>query len=481
MMNVSGNESHPTPQPSVARRSASLSWADWIRRSWIVVGALLGAVIACPAKAEEVFDLLGGFDRTRIDACYPVVDDDTAGELAKLSYRLQRIAPTALAGRATPLALGPDAQSDDIDIGSAVRFDGTIQSIDRIPVPPALVEYLEFSVVRSVQLQVDDAAIRVLSPGLVSEAKVGDRAGGVGVVIQPGPKVDSPQSPDADPMVLVAGRMDWMPSQSPSVGWQLLAETGVDLSGVAALASRNRKPLTAADGDAFYAILATSEQIGRRQDVPVPATVDAIELLTDPQAMAGQWIRMELETVQITRVTVTTENRIAQLHQDHYFQIDAVADLGNAVVKIEDDNHGLPDAVFENRYPVSVVTTELPAFLNEAIWRQTGNQSVLAEINRPVAIDGFFLRLWSYQTQYMKQFGGEDQFGPLIVAARVTDRAPASADPVGVSIIGWIAAVAVLVVLVATFLWHRITSAGDRKIRERQKRRESEDLDFPNP
>jgi hypothetical protein len=268
-----------------------------------------------------------------------------------------------------------------------------------------------------------------------------------------------------------------MPTAAPSVGWQLLADAGVDVGLLADVMALNRKRLTAADGDAFYAMLSATSGIAAQNDLPPPPTFGPVKLLTDARAQVGQWMRLNVETVQITRIAITEPTRRVQLGQDHYFQIDAFADLGDVVIRVEtDEKTDGEQAVFENRYPVSIVTLRMPEFLAA----ESSPNVVVAEISRQVAVDGFFYRLWSYKTEYMKQFGGAEQFGPLIMAARITNTTPDSRDPIGVSVIGWIAAVAILVGLFATILWHRITTRGDRAIRKKQNRSESESVQLPD-
>ena len=111
---------------------------------------------------------------------------------------------------------------------------------------------------------------------------------------------------------------------------------------------------------------------------------------------------MDLETVQVTRISVTEPHRQTQLGSDHYYQIDAVGDLGNVVIKIERPagDEG-PAATFENRYPVSVVVRELPDFLSQRIRVQEGGDAIVSQIKVLVGVDAFFYRLWSYSTVFM--------------------------------------------------------------------------------
>ncbi len=410
----------------------------------------------------SAIELISGFDLARIDAAYPPSDPAAAGELAKLVYRLQSVNESVLVERAR----GNDPQS----VGQAMPIDGTIRSIEFVDVPPELVEFLEFRRLKLIVVQSGENDLTVVTANVSNDAAIGDRVRGVGVVIE---------SASDRSVTIASPRLSWIPDSAPSVGWQMLAGEGVDIGALADVSTRNRKPLMAADADAFYAIMSASANVATRTDLPAAPSIGATKLLTDAKSLAGQWMQLDLETVQITRIAVTQPNRRSQLGSDHYFQIDAVAELGNAIIKIEssDDSDGSA-ATFERRYPVSIVVRDLPPFLNKTIWEVAGPDAVVAEVSRQISIEGFFFRLWSYQTEYMQQFGGDDQFGPLLIAAKITDKAITSSDPVGVAMIGWLAAIGIFGGLIATVLWHRYTTAGDRAVSTKRKQREADDIDF---
>ena len=112
---------------------------------------------------------------------------------------------------------------------------------------------------------------------------------------------------------------------------------------------------------------AASDLEQSKKKVPSPSKIAPVALLQGSSELTGQWIRMNLETVLITRISVTEPRRKVELGSDHYYQIDAVGDLGNVVVQIERPAGDTgPAASFNNRYPVSVVTRSLPTFLGKA-------------------------------------------------------------------------------------------------------------------
>jgi hypothetical protein len=433
-----------------------------------------GWFLACTATniciADSAVSLLSGFDAARLEAVYPPRDADAAGELAKLVYRLRAIDPNALDARVGNTA--------GYQLGDAIRIDGEIQEIKVLKVPSRLVEFVELSYLHLIVVDTGTAAVRVATAMLPRDAKRTDRVSGIGVVIETSAADDSEH--DLQPAAIATARLRWFPQTSKTAGWQLLGDEGLDVSLLAEVAARNRRPLLAEDGDAFYSMLAAAATISRRDDLPTPSLADPVMLLREPENLGGQWLRMNLETVQVTRITVAEPHRQAQLGSDHYFQIDAVGDLGNTVVKMERaaGDEG-PPAIFANRYPVSVVIRELPEFLSQRIRGQEGGDAIVSNIKVMVGVDVFFYRLWSYSTDFMSQHGGLDQFGPLLVGARIRNREPTSNDPVGSSAIGWIAAIAVISAIVATWYWNRRISAHDLEIRQRRKASDAEQLQLP--
>lgn len=437
---------------------------------WTVfcITALAACLAACGrANAESAIPLLSGFDTERIDAAYPPTDDDSAGELAKLLYRLRSVDINALESRIAE----PGSENQ---LGDAVRVDGLIREIKALQVPSRLVEFLEMSRMQLLVVASGDSEVRVVTTSLPNQAKPGDRVSGAAVAIELDSSLDARVSAVASP------HLRWFPASPPSVGWQLLSESGVDISLLAEVGTRDRRPLLAEDGDAFYSMLAAAAEVAGRGDLPTPQLVDPVTLLRQRGTMGGQWLRMNLETVQVTRIAVENLTRQSQLGSDHYFQIDAVGDLGNVVIKLEPPpGEDGPPAIFESRYPVSIVVRELPEFLKQRIRAKEGGDAVVSQIRLMVGVDVFFFRLWSYQSDFMNKYGSGKQFGPLLIAAQIRNREPTSSDPAGVAVIAWLVAVAVISAIIATWWWNRRLAAQDVEVRDRRKDRESQQLQLP--
>ena len=422
------------------------------------------------AKSESVLELLPGFDVQRVQEAYPPSDSKTFGELAKMVFRLQKISKKTFDSK-----VSPEGSGGETEIGQAAKFDGTIKSLRLLKVPEKLVEFLEFTVFQDTVVQFGEGSeartINVISARLPKGVKVGDRVSGVGIVIEPG-----------DKRAVVACPLQWFPSEPASDGWRLLGEAGVDVSELAQVGSRNRELLTAKDNDSFYQILSVAQEIGQSNEATKfePKWVKPINLLKQPEKYTGDWIRMRLDTVRVTRVAVTEAARQKQLGSDHYFQVDAHGNLENVAVQIErPKGEEGPPVRFEGTYPVSLVMKKLPPFLTEAISAKEGGDAVAAMISQPIQIEGFFFRLWSYSSDFMQRQGGGNQFGPLLMVARMTDRSHVVQAGVGPEIFGYIAAVAVIGAILLVLIWTRYTSSSDRKVREKNQERESQRLDIP--
>lgn len=432
----------------------------------LFVGCMLGGFLGfAEARSDSAIDLLSGFDESRIESAFPLGDGTAVGELAKMVYRLKTIRDDSLRDRLSAEA--------DLQLGDAVQLTGELVRARRVSVPDELVEFLEFKDLFLIDVTNEEGLTRQLvCPSFPRDAKPGDGITALGVVLE--------LATTGGWNAMAASRVQWSPRSTSEQGWQLLSDAGFDVALLAGIQQRSRQPLVAQDADAFYSMLAAAQQVGKRAGNPTPASLQSVELLSRPEGLTGRWLSLVMETVQITRIAVTDPARQDQLGQDHYYQIDAVVDLGEVIVKIErpDPSSG-PPAVFENRYPVSVVAAEIPTFLKDRIRSQQGGEAVVSEHRSLIAVDGFFYRLWSYESEFMNQNGGGDQFGPLLIAAKINDRTPSTDDPIGVRVIGWVAAFGVVAAILFFWTWSRLVASRDRDARRIRRQREADQVQLP--
>ena len=234
---------------------------------------------------------------------------------------------------------------------------------------------------------------------------------------------------------------------------------------------RDRKALSSADSDAFYTMLRIA---GEGVPAIQPEGVSPVVLLRDSMSKIGELVSIPVETVQIIRVEVTEPLRQKQLGQNHYFQIDAMGHLDGAVrieIAKSKANPDGGDVLFENRYPISIVTKRLPDFLRQELGGVGDEQVVLRDVRVQIQATGFFFRLWSYTTERMSPFGEKQQFGPLLIGARLRNLEPDGPDPLGIRWVGFGAAGLITISMIAIFLWHRKTSRKDALVRQKRSRK----------
>lgn len=187
------------------------------------------------------------------------------------------------------------------------------------------------------------------------------------------------------------------------------------------------------------------------------------------------WTQCEARVVRVTRITIDSPVQQAVLGQDHYYQLDCFADIGNVTFEIPTDTEAI---TYAGEYPITCVALELPDWLrtlpsttnqNQSTTQSSetieenvdGNQDVFyPRINGRVS--GWFYRFWSYRTQEMTQRLGTKhrQITPLIVMSdfQIAKGKDASISQGNVSTVAWIAG---LVTVGA--IWWAVRSYGTAK------------------
>lgn len=480
---------------AVMWRTATLNREMRVRRNrhpvklgvmWMMVSASAATFAptfaTAPAAAQSMLDLLPGYDVQRLDDLTrqaqptlgsPQIDID---ELAKIVFRVNRLSQPTLQARLAKSASPPS-------VADAVAVDSEIVAAQPLTVGTELQEYLELQQIEMIRLADEAGVPRVLfSIRLPGDAAAGDRVSAVAVRIRAAAS-QSPSSTTADAadaasaniIVDVAGRLNWAPTHPQSPAEAVLAQSGVDLSRLTDIIRLDRQPLSDADSPLFYPMIRAAA-VSRSQAELDPQLRDAVremrestvavspvDLLQNPNQFTGDWIGLDVETVRITRIAVESSQRRREIGGDFYYEIDAIGDLGNVSLKIEVP--GGEPIMMEHRYPVTIVAAELPPFLLPGV----GNEEQLVLTRSvPIRVNGFFYRLWSYESDLMKSHGGK-QFAPLIIAGVIEDRRSGSSDPMGVQAIGNIAAVGVIAAIIGVILFGVITRRGDRRARQRKK------------
>ena len=151
------------------------------------------------------------------------------------------------------------------------------------------------------------------------------------------------------------------------------------------------------------------------------SVTDLLEALRQKKSKAKpalERVAMNMRIVRVSRVQVEDPMQAAILGSTQYYQLDAMADIGNRTYEIKGEKEPI---IYHNEYPVTCVSIEVPSWLkpNEP---NSDRQSALTndQVWYPrmkTAASGWFYRFWSYKTQETVQSLGEQQrqIGPLIV------------------------------------------------------------------
>jgi hypothetical protein len=399
-----------------------------------------------------ITDYLPGWDSARIESIFKNQDaEKRTAELARLIFRVSRQPVSRFESLVT--------SSDEPKIGDAISIQGSVQSVSRVSVPAALIDSLQFDQLFRVTIErdnKDDASTdskksskteiaELWSSKIPAKLLPGDRVQSAGVLIF---------SQD-NQLTIAVPSLAWKPTQVLDPGLQSLAGTGFDISQIDLLRSRQRRILGVEDSDAFYGMLQSS-----LEDSAVSAQpIDPIELLTKADSFIGHHLSFRFEAVQSTRVMITDPQRQDQVASDHYWQIDGFADLGKHEVILKTTDPTDEPVTFGGRYPVSVVATSIPKSLEP---------NSLADQHQDVNLNGYFFRLWSYDTDLMRDSKAK-QFGPLIVATGWTLLESPVADPKGVTRIGVAAAVTLIIGAAGIFFWNRKNHREDLEIKRRRR------------
>ncbi|MEM6470800.1 MAG: hypothetical protein AAF802_14670 [Planctomycetota bacterium] len=404
-----------------------------------------GSLLSCESALEQ----LSGFDTSRLEGCYPLTDSASVSEMAKLLYRVDRLSEGSMESRLSGQNAGESSAT-----GEVIEVEGEVVKIRAFRVPEKLVEFLEMSDFREVWIDTPahrSAVYVKQSPGGIA---IGDRVKVFAFQIG-----DRERTDDANEgrLPLVARKLSWFPANPDSVGWTLLGEQGVDLSLLSELPKRNRLSLKADDNAFFYAGMQAADELRKRPagTLPTASDVGPIDLLKSPQNFHGEWIALDLKTIRITRVAVERASHQEALGQPYYWQVDASGDLGKTVIQLTRDE-GDPIQL-SGYYPVTLVSKSLPKFLQSKVEEGV----VVALIDEPVRIEGFFVRLWSYENEFMQQQDAGKQVAPLLIAS-LWKSTLVIRQSSGVEVIGYGLAVFVTASILGTLWWTRRNAIKDR-------------------
>ncbi len=452
-------------------------------RNWLTTALLVGC-LACGAlpcqrlRAESAMELLSGFDAQGVaDAAGWLgqpQDPEAVSHVAQLLFQLRRVGQDGLVKR-----LGDDDPAQtQWQPGDVIRWTGRAIRVAGSSVPETQAEVLEMS--RVFRFEIEGSKRYVITHDVPAPwlqpaaAKQPHPVEVVGIVVR--------TDEQGQPNVIATPRVQWFPDQEDGVpveGWRLLAAHGLDCGRLDVVRDNDKQPLAA--DEPFYEMLAAAYQA--RDTTAAPQSVSVLELLKRSKQHVGQWVSLPVESVRVTKIMLPAGGAAAkQIGQDHYWQLDTFGRVdGRVVIEPAGDAAGSGDAAgtgeaepieFANRYPVSLVAYALPEQMVQAIEQQSGRDAAVAMVRQPLLVEGFYYRQWSYDSEFAQSRRAGRQFGPLLMASRLTVRdvgLPASA-------INWQAVVAgvFLVGLVVIALGSWWVGRRDRQHVLRRRKHEME-------
>jgi hypothetical protein len=207
--------------------------------------------------------------------------------------------------------------------------------------------------------------------------------------------------------------------------WQYLMEKGWDLAWldrIQELQADSIKPLSPKEIEPFFALmqLAKNSPLVKKLGTEKSVT-DLIEALRQKKPKdrpAMERVAMNMRVVRVSRVQVDDPGQAAILGSNHYYQLDAMADIGNRTYEIKGEKEPV---VYHNEYPVTCVSIDVPSWLKPnlpSLEKDTGStQDQVWYPRMKTTASGWFYRFWSYKTQETSQSLGaqQRQIGPLVV------------------------------------------------------------------
>ena len=278
-------------------------------------------------------------------------------------------------------------------------------------------------------------------------------------------KVSSDDAPQPA-LWMVAHRIHWHPDHQqqpipiPSDYLQL-AQFHVDLGQFDDV--RDKTPIGQRDRESFYQLLSAAQKSSTMQSTSTATKNRLLEtLLVDPASQRGITYSFIGSARRAVKVIVDDEDILSRYGVDHYYDITVMIDPGRQirVVQEAEDTAG---KVFANNYPVTICVPQLPDGL------PTGDF-----INEPLEITGWFLKLWTYQNEFMSgdvTTAGKRkplQVSPLLIGYRIVHQPPTNlVDSVSDIIIGMVFVFSLLSLCGLVYWFHY----SDQKFAKHRRKR----------
>ena len=396
---------------------------------------------------------LAALDDTAIEAGFR---GSNASSASKPLLELERLFPEL------EILLKSRSEWPIAESASLSRFAGIVTKIDRIAIDAESLDVLEQPHVYRCQLEMESTSVTLLCASVPSAWLQTD--GTPRNAIRQPCVIDGLRLTRSDNISLVWTRSPkWVLSEKRSSmdasslepkipePWLFLMGKGWNLAWMDRIQELQKdpiKPLSPNEMEPFFALMqlaksspfpvtkslskssSTEKPITEKPITEKPVTeksvteksvtdlLEALRQLKSKAKPALERVSLNMRIVRVSRVHVEDPMQAAILGSTHYYQLDAMADIGNRTYEIKGEKEPI---VYHNEYPVTCVAIEVPSWLmpNEP---NSDRQAALTrdQVWYPrmkSTASGWFYRFWSYKTQETVQSLGElqRQIGPLIV------------------------------------------------------------------
>ncbi|MEX0819541.1 MAG: hypothetical protein WD070_08100, partial [Pirellulaceae bacterium] len=202
----------------------------------------------------------------------------------------------------------------------------------------------------------------------------------------------------------------WLPSEpnattGVTADLAYLASLGMDISLFDDVRPLNRKPVTQADRECFYQLLATfgkADADAARSHTSRP--VELAPLLQQPETQHGRLMIVRGTARRAMLIRVDDQDIRERFGIDHYYQIDIFIRLGDQVVRLGKQGDA-ESPTFTNSYPVTVCVLQLPPDLPEG-----------TDIREEVSIPAACFKLWAYRSRFVSAYDQKQlQVSPMFI------------------------------------------------------------------
>lgn len=224
------------------------------------------------------------------------------------------------------------------------------------------------------------------------------------------PAEDQPSQPNGIPLFIV-DRIAWYPKEvtkdRSNKSQVILAQNGVDVGLLDLVRENNATKLGDGDREAFFQMLAGINRFDAPPKFDEP--IGFLDMMRDTKSNFGNATRIKGMVRTCSEINITNPDTINRIGVSKYYQLMLFPDLDGGKIVIKNKKKDGEDIEFR-RFPITICCLELPqGLIPETVER------------KPFLVDGFFFRLWKFQSDKTDAVDGiSGQLSPLIIAKSVT-------------------------------------------------------------